>query len=162
MPPAEPTLVDKGFQVAFIVAHRMLRSYWLIRRPRTHGTLVAVWNQGEVLIVKNSYRKEYTLPGGYARSGETPEEAGARELAEECSIYLEPARLKSAYRGEYGFEFRKDDVAIVEVELETRPPVVGIDNREVVWAGFKSPSEILGMPIVPHLRDYLQQRASRT
>jgi 8-oxo-dGTP pyrophosphatase MutT (NUDIX family) len=160
MPPAEATLVDRGFQVAFIVAHRMLRSYWMFRRPRTQGTLVAVWNQGELLIVKNSYRKEYTLPGGYARRGEMPAEAGARELAEECAIYVEPARLKDAYRAEHGFEFRKDDCAIVEVEVDTRP-AFGIDHREVVWAGFKPPAEILGMRIVPHLREYLERRAAR-
>jgi 8-oxo-dGTP diphosphatase len=155
--PAHPTLVDRGFQVAFIVAHRMLRSYWMFRRPRTQGTLVAVWNRGELLIVKNSYRKEYTLPGGYARAGETAPEAGARELAEECGIYVEPSRLKDAYRAEHGFEFRRDDVAIVEVEVDTRP-VVGIDNREVVWAGFKTPREILELRIVPHLREYLERR----
>jgi 8-oxo-dGTP diphosphatase len=155
--PAHPTLVDRGFQVAFIVAHRMLRSYWMFRRPRTQGTLVAVWNRGELLIVKNSYRKEYTLPGGYARVGETAPEAGARELAEECGIYVEPSRLKDAYRAEHGFEFRRDDVAIVEVEVDTRP-VVGIDNREVVWAGFKTPRQILELRIVPHLREYLEHR----
>jgi 8-oxo-dGTP diphosphatase len=160
MAPTEPTLVDRGFQVAFIVAHRMLRGYWMFRRPRTQGTLVAVWNAGEVLIVKNSYRKEHTLPGGYARPGETPAEAGARELAEECRIYVEPARLKDAYRAEHGFEFRKDDCAIVEVEVDTRP-VVGVDNREVVWAGFKPPAEILSMRIVPHLREYLERRAAK-
>jgi 8-oxo-dGTP pyrophosphatase MutT (NUDIX family) len=159
--PSHPTLVDRGFQVAFIVAHRMLRSYWMLRRPRTQGTLVAVWSGGELLIVKNSYRKEYTLPGGYARSGETAAEAGARELAEECAIYVEPARLKDAYRAEHGFEFRKDDVAIVEVEIDSRP-VVGIDNREVVWAGFKPPREILGMQIVPHLREYLEMRLAQS
>lgn len=155
--PSQPTLVDRGFQVAFIVAHRMLRGYWMFRRPRTKGTLIAVWSGGEVLIVKNSYRKEYTLPGGYARPGETAADAGARELAEECAIYVGPDRLKDAYRAEHGFEFRKDDVAIFEVELESRP-VVGIDHREVVWAGFKSPREILALRIVPHLREYLERR----
>lgn len=155
--PAHPTLVDRGFQVAFIVAHRMLRGYWMLRRPRTQGTLVAVWSRGELLIVKNSYRKEHTLPGGYARSGETPPEAGARELAEECGVYVDPTRLLNAYRAEHGFEFRKDDVAIVEVELDTRPSV-RIDHREVVWAGFKTPREILELRIVPHLREYLERR----
>lgn len=159
--PYQPTLVDKGFQLAFIVAHRMLRSYWMFRRPQTQGTLVAVWNAGEVLIVKNSYRREYTLPGGYPRSGETVAEAAARELAEECAIYIDPTRLKDAYRGEHGFEFRRDEVAIVEVEIDSRP-VLGIDHREVIWAGFKSPTEILKMRIVPHVREYLERRLSQS
>lgn len=158
--PSHPTLVDKGFQVAFIVAHRMLRSYWRFRRPRTQGTLVAVWSAGEVLVVKNSYRKEYTLPGGYARSGETAAQAGARELAEECAVYVDPARLRDAYHAEHGFEFRRDDVAIFEVDVDSRPDF-RIDHREVIWAGFKAPNEVLGLRLVPHLREYLERRLSR-
>jgi len=155
--PAHPTVVDRGFQLAYIVAHRMLRAYWSVRRPHTQGSLVAVWHEGELLIVKNSYRHEYTLPGGYRHPGESAAEAGARELAEECAIYLDPSRIRDAYHGVHGFEFRKDDLAISEVEVEERPKI-GIDNREVVWADFKSPEAILGMRIVPHLREYLERR----
>ena len=119
--PVHPTSIDRGIQLGFIVAHRMLRAYWAVTRPQTRGALVAVWNAGELLIVKNSYRTEHTLPGGYRRPGETPEEAGARELAEECAMYIDPRRIREAYHGVHPFEFRKDDVTIVETEIETRP-----------------------------------------
>jgi 8-oxo-dGTP diphosphatase len=159
--PAHPTTLDRGIQLGFIVAHRMLRAYWRVRRPRTHGALVAVWNQGELLIVKNSYRREHTLPGGYQRPGETSAEAGARELAEECGIFIEPERIRETYNGVHPFEHRKDDVTIVEVEIDKRPEVIGIDHREVTWAGFKAPHEILRMEIVPHLREYIGARGKR-
>ena len=158
---AHPTTLDRGIQLGFIVAHRMLRAYWAVRRPETHGCLVAVWHAGELLIVKNSYRREHTLPGGYRRRGETSAEAGARELAEECAIFIDPGRIREVYRGVHPFEFRRDDVTISEVEIETRPSPIGIDNREVTWAGFKSPQEILKMCIVPHLREYIEERAKR-
>jgi 8-oxo-dGTP diphosphatase len=159
--PAHPTTLDRGIQLGFIVAHRMLRAYWRVRRPRTHGALVAVWNQGELLIVKNSYRREHTLPGGYQRPGETPAEAGARELAEECGIFIEPGRIRETYSATHPFEHRKDDVTIVEVEIDKRPEVIAIDHREVTWAGFKPPSDILRMEIVPHLREYIGTRGKR-
>jgi len=159
--PAHPTAIDRGVQLGFIVAHRLLRAYWTVRRPRTQGSLVAVWNRGELLIVKNSYRREHTLPGGYRRPGETAAEAGARELAEECGIFAEPGRIRETYRGVHPFEHRKDDVTIVEVDLETRPEVIAIDHREVTWAGFKRPQEILAMNIVPHLREYIEGRDKR-
>jgi 8-oxo-dGTP diphosphatase len=159
--PVHPTSIDRGIQLGFIVAHRMLRAYWAVRRPKTQGALVAVWNAGELLIVKNSYRTEHTLPGGYRRPGETAEEAGARELAEECAIYIDPRRIREAYQGVHPFEFRDDDVTIVEVEIETRPTQIGIDYREVTWAGFKTPEEILRMKIVPHLREYLDQHEKK-
>ena len=63
--------VDLGFRTAYKVAHRMLRAYWSVRKPNTHGALVAVWHDGKIMIIKNSYRHHYTLPGGYVRSGES-------------------------------------------------------------------------------------------
>jgi len=156
---AAPTPVDRAYQVAFKVAHRMLRAYWTIRRPHKGGTLVAIWNAGEILIVKNTYRKQHTLPGGYPHAGETPAQTGAREVAEECKIIVSPDQVHQVYRGEHLFEGRRDDVTIVEVELPTRP-TIRVDHREVASARFVRPEEVLRMQIVPHLRDYLLQRAA--
>jgi 8-oxo-dGTP pyrophosphatase MutT (NUDIX family) len=155
-----PTLPDYAFQVAFKVAHRMLRGFWAIRRPRTRGALVALWNDGDVLIVKNSYRDQYTLPGGYIRRDESPSEAGARELAEECGIYVQPERIRQVYQHVHAFEFRKDDVSIGEVEISERPPI-RIDHREVVDARFFSPAAAQKLPLVPHLAEYLASRSAR-
>lgn len=152
-----PTAIDYSFQVAYRIAHRLLRAYWRLRRPRKGGVLVAVWSQGDILIVKNSYRRQHTLPGGYPRQGETPAQTAARELAEECDVALPPERFHEALRAEYLFEGRIDDVTIVEVELATRPEV-SADHREVVEARFAPPDEVLRLPIVPHLRDYLALR----
>ncbi|MBC8072002.1 MAG: NUDIX domain-containing protein [Deltaproteobacteria bacterium] len=151
------TLVDRGFQIAFKVAHRMLRAYWTVRKPHTHGALVAVWYQGEVLLVKNSYRRDYTLPGGYVRAGESVSAAAARELAEECEIAVDPASIRQVYTGVHAYEHREDDVTISEITVERRPRI-SVDHREVVWAGFKSPEAALAMSIVPHLREYLMAR----
>jgi 8-oxo-dGTP diphosphatase len=155
-----PTPIDLAYQLAFKVAHRMLRTYWAIRRPHKGGTLVAIWNAGEILIVKNTYRKQHTLPGGYPHPGETPAQTGTRELAEECNVTVSPKDVHEVYRGEHLFEGRRDDVTIVEVEVQTRP-TLRIDHREVSAARFAPPEEVLGLLIVPHLRDYLLQRAAR-
>ena len=149
--------VELGFQTAFKVAHRMLRAYWFVRRPQTHGALVAVWHQGQLLLVKNSYRRHYTLPGGYIRDGETPVQAAARELGEEVGIHVPPEAVRQAMSAIKEFENRHDHVTLCEVELDERP-TVQVDNREVVWAGFLSPQEILAKPIVPHLVQYLSCR----
>jgi 8-oxo-dGTP diphosphatase len=154
----KPSIPDYSLQLAFKVAHRMLRTYWLVRRPYTRGALVAVWNQGDVLIVKNSYRKQYTLPGGYIRTHESPAEAGARELAEECGIYVQPEKIKEVYQRIHSFEFREDDVTIGEIEIADRPPI-RIDHREVVDARFFSVAAAQKLPLVPHLAEYLSSRA---
>ena len=155
-----PSAVDRAYRAAFVVAHRLLRAYWTIRRPHKGGTLVAIWNAGEILIVKNTYRRQHSLPGGYPRPGETASETGTRELAEECQVIVSPDKVREVYRGEHLFEGRRDDVTIVEVELPTRP-TIRIDHREVAYARFARPEEVLRLLIVPHLRDYLLQRAAR-
>ena len=120
-------VIDLGFRTAYKVAHRMLRAYWSVRKPSTHGALVAVWHDGKLLLVKNSYRRHYTLPGGYVRPSETASQAAQRELLEEVRLRVPLERL-----------------------------------REVVWAGFESPQQVLRRPIVPHLEEYLREReASR-
>jgi ADP-ribose pyrophosphatase YjhB (NUDIX family) len=154
-----PSALDAGIRGVYRVAHRVLRTWWFVRRPRTHGALVALWHDGALLLVKNSYRREHTLPGGYVARGETPEEAARRELLEETGLDLPASRFRQAFEGELPFEFRRDFLTIVEVELEARPEI-RVDNREVVWAGWKRPEEILRMNVVPHVVDYLRTRAA--
>ena len=147
--------VDFGFRTAYKTAHRMLRAYWGIGNPHTHGALIAVWHDGQILLVKNSYRREYTLPGGYVRPDETPEQGAARELREEVGVEVSPSDLRLAYSQTKPYENRRDHVTICEVQLD-HPIAFKVDNREVVWAGFRRPDEVLALPIVPHLREYLQ------
>jgi 8-oxo-dGTP diphosphatase len=155
---SQGTIVDAAFRGAFRVAHRVLRTWWMIRRPRTHGALVAMWNEGRVLLVKNSYRREYTFPGGYVRPGESAIEAAMRELVEEVGVEISSSALKEVYDGVENYENRRDRVTIVEVEVQ-RPPEIAVDRREVVWAEFTPPDDVLALPIVPHLRRYLNARS---
>ncbi|HEX2675448.1 MAG TPA: hypothetical protein VHM19_02380, partial [Polyangiales bacterium] len=62
---ARPNLVDLCFQVAYRVAYRMMRTYWSVRKPSTHGALVSLWHEGQILLVQNSYVPYRSLPGGY-------------------------------------------------------------------------------------------------
>jgi ADP-ribose pyrophosphatase YjhB (NUDIX family) len=156
----ETTVTDLAYQVAFKIAHRMLRTYWWFRRPVKGGILVAVWHLGKILIIRNSYRHEYTLPGGYPLAGESAAQAGSRELLEECGVYIPSADLQQVYRREFLFEHRRDDVVIVEADLSRRPHL-RIDNREVCEARFADPDEVMRLEGVPHLADYLRERAAR-
>jgi 8-oxo-dGTP pyrophosphatase MutT (NUDIX family) len=139
------------------VAHWGLRLLWFIRRPETTGALVAVWHRGRVLLVKNSYRAQLTLPGGYIRPREDRRTAAARELREEVGINVQPKRLVHAYHGTHVFEHRQDTLDIYEFEMESEPNI-DVDHREVVRAEFLMPEEALGMQIVPHLDEYLSKR----
>jgi 8-oxo-dGTP pyrophosphatase MutT (NUDIX family) len=147
-------------RAVYRVAHWGLRLLWFIRRPETTGALVAVWHRGRVLLVKNSYRAQLTLPGGYIRPREDRRTAAARELREEVGINVQPKRLVHAYHGTHVFEHRQDTLDIYELDMETEPKVQ-VDNREVVRAEFLTPDEALSMQVVPHLDEYLSKRIAQ-
>lgn len=143
-------------RLALRLAFLLLRAYWRLRRPRSNGTLVAVWHAGEILLVRNSYRRPYNLPGGCPRRDEAPLDAARRELAEEIGLSLPPERLRALgiYRSE--FENRRDTVHLFEAVLDECPPLRP-DGVEISWAGFVSPAEARERPLVPTLRRYLAQ-----
>ena len=142
---------------AYRSAYWAARVWWFIRRPQTFGAVVALWNDGRILLVQTSYRRCYTLPGGFMKSGETAAEAASRELAEELQLFIPPAALKLGWCGSRRFESREDTVTICEVLLDA-PPAIRVDGRELMRADWKTPTEARSMVLLPHVRDYLAGR----
>lgn len=155
----EPTLLDRGFQLAYRGAYRLMRTYWKLRHPTTHGTLVALWNGGDVLLVRNSYVPYYSLPGGYVRRGETPRQAALRELEEEVGISAKPDDLELALEETHEWEGKRDHVVIFSMEVGVRPPV-NVDHREVVEASWWSPERALSVTLFPPLRRVIERRTA--
>lgn len=155
-----PTLVDRGFQLAYFGAYRLMRAYWQLRHPITNGALVAMWNRGEVLLVRNSYVPYYCVPGGYLRRGETAEQAARRELSEEVGVTVNPGDLDLVLDETHEWEGKQDHVRIFALELEARPRVE-VDHREVVEASWWTPERALGLNLFPPLRRVIEKRAGR-
>ena len=147
--------VDALVRAGMRVGYRLLLVWWYVRRPSIQGAYVAVWHEGRVLVIRNSYRKRDSLPAGGLRRGETPLEAAVRELGEEVGIVATPGQL--AYHGEILSEsqYAKDHAHFYELRCEAEPEV-RIDRREVVWAGFLEPEEALARGVVQSVRVYLE------
>ncbi len=152
-------LIDRCYQLAYTCAYQLMRIYWRVRRPETHGALVAIWHDGRVLLVRNSYVKYYSLPGGYVRSGESGRAAAVRELREEISLDVEPDTLELALDVTRDWEGKRDRVELFRLNLPAEP-VVAVDNREVVRAEMFAPAEALKLPLFPTLRQHIEQVAA--
>jgi 8-oxo-dGTP diphosphatase len=150
-------IVDWIARLAYRAAYLLARAWWFLRRPETRGSVVALWHDGRVLLVRTSYRRQYTLPGGFMKRGEDARDAAARELAEELQLSIPADRLSIAWRGSRIFEHRHDTLTICELEM-AGPPAFRVDGREVVWAGWIRRADAVALPLLPHVREYLEHR----
>ena len=153
-------LLDPFVRVAYRGAYTLALAYWFVRRPRTAGTLVGVWRGRQVLMLQNSYKRVFGLPGGGQHAGETPEETGARELREEVGLSVRPSELRVVFVGRGTDEYKRDECHFVELEVQAEPSLT-LDNREVVWARFLDVDSALRLPLGEVVRAYLEDAARR-
>ena len=156
---SRPSVVDRAFQLAYVCAYRAMRAYWKVRRPTMRGALVAMWNGGEILLVRNSYLPYYSLPGGYVRRDETPVEAAVRELAEEVGVVARPGDLELVVDETNDWEGKRDHVHIFALDVATRP-TVAVDHREVVDASWWSPERALELNLFPPIGRAIARRTA--
>ncbi len=129
--------------------------WWFLRRPAHRGAVVAVWVEGEVLMLRHSYRPLLHFPGGSVSRHELPRQAACRELGEEVGIAVPPEVLAHVRDLVGWWEYRRDHVSIFELRLSERPKL-RIDNREIVAASFMAPAAVLAQPIPPYVRAYFE------
>jgi 8-oxo-dGTP diphosphatase len=152
-------MIDRLYRVAYRGAYRMMRVYWAVMRPQVHGALVAIWNNGEILLVKNSYVRYWSLPGGYVHHGETGRAAAIRELIEETGIRAGASELRLALDQQHLWEGKREHIEIFELDVTTRP-TIKVDNREVVEATFFSPKKALELELFEPLRKVIGKRVA--
>jgi 8-oxo-dGTP diphosphatase len=154
------SLVDPLMRMAYRGAYTLALGYWFVRRPETVGTLVGVWHGRKVLLLQNSYKRVFSLPGGGQHRGESPRETGARELREEVGLSVAPSELREVFEARGTDEYKRDRCYFVELTVEA-PPTLALDNREVVWAAFIDVDTALQLPLAEMVRAYLEEAARR-
>ena len=149
--------MDAMFRLAYRGAYQLMRVYWAVRRPPTHGSLVAIWVNERILLVRNSYVRYFSLPGGYVKSGESGKDAAIRELREEIGLSVSPGELQSSIDESHVWESKRERIEIYQLNLDHEPRIE-VDHREVVAATFYTPSEALGLQLFPPLRQHIEQK----
>ena len=156
----QAAMMDRFWRVAYRVGFRAARLWWRLRRPSHDGAMVAVWLDGRILAVQQSYRSNLSWPGGGIRRGEEPREAARRELREELGLAVGADDLVLARDTVVDWDYRRDRVRVFELRLRSEP-VLRIDNREIVAARFVEPRVLLAADdLPPFIRAYLGERRS--
>jgi len=108
-------------------ADKLRRAYWFVARPRTVGVLgIVLDEEGRVLLVEQTYRDGWYLPGGGVRRKEALDDALRRELREEVGI--EPTATPRLHGIYWNFAERKSDyVAVFVVERWQRKPARSLE-----------------------------------
>ena len=143
--------------MAYVIAYRCLRVWWFLRRPATQSAHVAVWHDGGLLLIRNSYKSGETVPSGALKRHETALEAARRELEEEVGVTANTSDLAIACELSVHYDYKRETAHFFELQC-TAAPAIAVDRREVIWAGFCPEDELAARPLVPHLRAYLEQR----
>ena len=144
-------IMDRFWRLAYRLGFRAARLWWRLRRPDHDGAVVAVWLDGRILAVQQSYRANPSWPGGGIRRGEAPR----RELREGLGLEVAPDDLVPAREMAVDWDFRRERVRVFELRLPAEP-VLRIDNREIVAARFVEPQALLAEAVLPpFIRAYL-------
>jgi 8-oxo-dGTP pyrophosphatase MutT (NUDIX family) len=80
------------------------RIYCFIFRPVVLGVRVMLIQNGQVLLVRQTYLPGWFMPGGGVNRGETLEDAARREACEEVGAELGILELVGAYTSFGGFK----------------------------------------------------------
>ena len=92
------------------LGYQSLRVWWWITRPHTAGVRVLLERDGEVVLVKHTYRPDWHMPGGGVDRGESLEQAARREALEEVGAKLGSVQLLGVYSNFWNR--RTDHVAV--------------------------------------------------
>jgi ADP-ribose pyrophosphatase YjhB (NUDIX family) len=159
-PPAPQTTADpsRPWPLAPRLLRRLLHLYFRFARGMTLGVrAVALNERGEVFLVRHTYAPGWHFPGGGVETGETVEDALARELAEEAGLAATgQPRLHGVF---FNRRVSRRDHVAVYVLRDFRVERVKQPDREIAEAGF-FPLERLPEGTTPGTRRRLAEIAA--
>lgn len=116
----------------------LVRLWWKVRRPTTFGVkaLLRHPDSDQFLVVRHSYAdtRRWGLPGGgYRPARETPQQAAAREIAEELGLRIAPAEFRVLDTVTTTLEAKRDTLTVLAAAAPTENLVLSPELAEARW-----------------------------
>ena len=114
----------------------LLHVVFLLMRPLTMGVRGICYDaaSNSILLVKHTYSKGWTLPGGGVEVGESMEAALRRELKEEVGLLCKDVRVLEVYHNRT--ISKRDHVVIYSIESWTEQgghELPKLEIAEIAW-----------------------------
>ena len=152
---------DWLYRLVYRHGSQAIRVWRWITKPHTSGAHVMLWHGDRLILLRTSYRRDWTAPGGGIKSGERPIDTVLREAAEELGLHLRAQDLHLVEVSEHYWENRHDKVYLFESQL-AEMPLIQIDNREIVEARSVTLAEAQALNVALPLRNYLRRKEAVT
>jgi 8-oxo-dGTP pyrophosphatase MutT (NUDIX family) len=127
------------------------RIYCFIFRPKTLGVRIMLIQNGQVLLIRQTYIPGWFMPGGGVKRGETLEKTARREAREEVGAEMGEISLLGAYT--YFGEHKSDHNALF---LCTNFTFSGQQDKEIAEVRF-FPLDALPEGLLPGHRRRLEE-----
>lgn len=116
--------------------------YWMLYLNGSTRSRVVVTYQGKVILVKHILGTlKWGLPGGGIDNGESAEQAGSRELAEELGIRIKPENFKKVGTYQVRMGFATFTMVCVHQNLAHKPTIKP-KQWEIAKTGYFSYQEL--------------------
>ena len=156
MPIISSTTIKKiSYKALYTILYQAHQVYCRIRHPEVFGSYVLCICHKRVLLIKNSYKRYWTLPCGGISSGETPLEGAIREAREEVGLVLSPEDLILRAKIIFEGENQKDHIHLFECTLSQQPTIT-IDHKEVETYAWVSTEELSSYTILSPIKPYIE------
>lgn len=110
------SFADPLLRAVLTAGHKLLKTGWFFRRPRTFGAhALPLTPERKIILVKLRYAPGWRLPGGGRGANEDPRDAVLRELCEEIGMTAHGA-VRLAAELDQPIDFKQDLASLLIVE----------------------------------------------
>lgn len=152
----KPKFTDRIRHIILTVMFQGARFVFTAIKMPIKGALVAIWDREQILVIRKSYQKGWSVPGGLLRRHETRQQAAVREAFEETGVQISEKDL--VFVAQVPGDLGPRDIAHLFEVAVNGPVRIRIDGREIVEAEFVPPDKALERVINEELAAYLRTR----